>query len=213
MQLRKVILPPAISLLLLIGVIYGMGSCMAALPQPYRVHGPWVVETVPEREIVVVKPASDPPLTISLFSWGAVFSEGDRKIGTLKYDRVYYVLADAHNSPVWRMTCHDTYVAVADPRGDELFRIVSRPGGVDLVDAQGPLMSSIVVFGDGASLLSSDGTLLAYTVATPSTMELRTPERTLIRVPSRSVAPAGLTAAALPSFGRLERAALMIMVK
>ena len=43
------ILPPAISLLLLIGVIYGMGSCMAALPQPYRVHGPWVVETVPER--------------------------------------------------------------------------------------------------------------------------------------------------------------------
>ncbi len=213
MNLPKVILPPTLALLFLIVVIYGMGSCMASIPQAYRVKGPWVIETVPEREVVVVEPASDSPMTISLFSWGALFSQGDQELGTLRYERVNYTLRDSHNVPIWKMTSHDTYVAVGDPRGNELFRIVTRADGIKLIDAKGTLISSIVVSGDCASLFSPGGTLLATTVTTPSGMELRTPEGTVMRIPDRSVSPAGLAAAGLPSFDRLERSALMIMVK
>jgi hypothetical protein len=212
MHLPKVILPPALSLLLLITVIYGMGSCMTALPQPYRVRGPWVVETIPERE-VVVETVSDTPMTISLFSWGARFSEDGRELGTLKYDRVSYILWDAESVPIWKITNHDTYVAVTDPRGDELFRIVSRTEGVDLVDAHGELIAFIAVSGDRASLTAADGTLFVKTEATPPGRQLLAPGGTVIRVSDRSISPAGLVAATLPSFDRLERAALMIMVK
>ncbi len=212
MQLPKVILPPALSLLLFITIIYGMGSCTAGLPQPYRVRGPWVVETVPEQEIIV-EATSDTPMTISLFSWGARFSQDGRELGTLKYDRVSYILRDAYGTKIWKMTCHDTYVAVADPGGDELFRIVSRVGGVDLIDARGSLISSIDVSGDCASLTAPDGSLLADTTLTASGRELRTGEGTVMRISNRTASPAGLIAATLPSFSPLERAALMIMVK
>jgi hypothetical protein len=212
LQLPKVILPPALSLLLFIAVIYGMGSCMAVLPQPYRVRGPWVVETVPERE-VVVETASDAPVTISLFSWGASFSRDGSEFGTLKYERVYYVLRDAYGVPVWKMTCHDTYVAVADPRGNELFRIVNRTDGIDIVDARGALIAYIAVSGDRASLTAPDGSILAETTLNGSGRELRSPEGVVVRVSDRSISPAGLIAATLPSFDPLEHAALMIMVK
>lgn len=212
MQLQKVILPPALALLLLIAVIYGMGSCMAGLPQPYQVRGPWVVETIPEQEILV-ETASDTPMTISLFSWGARFSRAGREFGTLTYERVYYVLRDADGDPVWRMISHDTYVMVADPRGNELFRIVSRVGGVDLIDPRGAIISSITIAGDSAFMAASDGSLLAEAAPTAFGRELCTPEGTLMRVSNRTVSPAGLIAATLPSFTPLERAALLIMVK
>ncbi|MBN2223968.1 MAG: hypothetical protein JW765_04760 [Deltaproteobacteria bacterium] len=213
MNLPKVMLPPALSLLFLIVIIYGMGSCMAAIPQAYRVNGPWVIETTPEREIVVEETGSDSPTTISLFSWGALFSQADREIGALRYERVNYTLRDSHNLPIWTITSHDTYVLVADPQGKELFRIVSRTNDVEFIDPQGKLISSIVISGDGASLFSADGTFLAATVTTPLGMELCTPRGTVMRVSNSSVSPAGLVAAALPSFDRLERAALIIMVK
>ena len=212
MHLPKVILPPALSLLLFITIIYGMGSCMAELPQPYRVRGPWVVETIPEQEIIV-ETTSDTPMTISLFSWGARFSRDGRELGTLKYDRVSYILRDAYGVKIWKMTSHDTYVLVTDPRGDELFRIVSRVGGVDLIDARGVLISSIAVSGDCASLTAPDGSLLADTALTASGRELRTGEGTVMRISNRTASPAGLIASTLPSFDPLERAALMIMVK
>jgi hypothetical protein len=213
MNLPKVILPPALALSFLIVVIYGMGSCMASIPQAYRVKGPWVVETEPERRIVVVEAESDSPMTISLFSWGALFSQGDQELGKLSYERVNYVLKDSHNVPRWKMTSHDTYVAVDDPQGKRLFEIVTLSNSIKLIDAKGTLISTIVISGDCASLFSPDGTLLARAVTTPSGLELHTPEGTVMRVPDRSVSPAGLVAAGLPSFDRLERAALMIMVK
>jgi hypothetical protein len=213
MNLPKVILPPALSLLFLIAVIYGMGSCMASIPQAYRVKGPWVVETQPERTIVVTESGTDVPITVSLFSWGALFSQGDREMGTLRYERVYYVLRDSHNVAIWRMTSHDTYVAVDDPGGKTLFKIVTLKDRVEIVDAKGRLTSIIVTADDRAALLDIDGATLAEAVPTPSGMDLRAPEGTLMRLPGRSVSPAGLVAAALPQFDRLERAALMIMVK
>ncbi len=213
MNLPKVMLPPALSLLFLIVVIYGMGSCMSSIPQAYRVKGPWVIETTPEREVMVVEAEADWPMTISLFSWGALFSQGGYKLGTLKYERVNYTLRDAHNTPIWKMTSHDTYVMVTDPRGKELFRIVSRANDIRFIDARGDLISSIVISGDRASLLAADATLLAEAEITPSGMELRTPEGALMAATDRSLSPAGFVATALPSFNRLERAALMIMVK
>jgi hypothetical protein len=213
MNLPKVILPPALALSFLIVVIYGMGSCMASIPQVYRVKGPWVIETVPERRIVVVETESDSPMTISLFSWGALFSQGDQELGKLTYERVNYVLKDSHNVPIWKMTSHDTYVAVDDPEGKTLYKIVLHKDRVEIVDAKGMLVSIIVTSGDRAALLDADGTTLAEAVSTPSGMELRTTEGTVMRVPNRSVSPAGLVAAGLPSFDQLERAALMIMVK
>jgi hypothetical protein len=213
MNLPRGMLLPALTLLFLIAVIYGMGSCMAVIPQAYRIKGPWVVETTPERQITVEGTEFDAPMTISLFSWGALFSEGGRELGALKYERVNYTLRDSHNLPIWKMTSHDTYVMVADPRGRELFRIVSGTRDIELVDPWGGLIASIVVTGDHASLFSPDGALLAETAATPSGMELFGPDGTLLTVRDRSISPAGLAAAALPSFDRLERAALMIMVK
>jgi len=213
MNLPKVILPPALSLSVLVIIIYGMGSCMAAVPEKYRVQGPWVVETTPERRIAVIDADLDSPMTISLFSWGALFSLSDRELGTLKYERVNYALRDSHNVLIWKMTSHDTYVAVADSRDDELFRIVRYKERIDFVDPRGRVFSSIILSGDAASLYSADGTLLATAVATPSGTELRTREGTTIFISDRALSPAGLAAAGLPSFDRLERAVLMIMVK
>ncbi len=204
---------PALALLFLITVIYGMGSCVAVIPQAYRIKGPWVVETTPERRVVVNGAEFDAPMTISLFSWGALFSEGDRELGALKYERVNYTLRDSHNLPIWTMTSHDTHVVVADPRGRELFRIVSRAHDIVLVDPYGGLIVSIVVTGDRASLFSADGALLARTTTTPSGMELLGSDGTLLAVCDGSLSPAGLASAALVSFDPLERAALMIMVK
>jgi|GEM_PF-4551700 len=213
MHLPKVILPPALALLLLIAIIYGMGSCVAVLPQPYRVRGPWVVETVPERE-VVVETASETPLTISLFSWGARFSEADRELGTLKYDRVSYILRDAYGTPIWKMTCHDTYVEVADPRGNELFRIVGRPDGADLVDAHGAPVAFITVSDGCASLTDPDGSLLARTAENGTDWGLVDADgEILMRLSDRSISPAGIAAAGIPMFDTLERAVLLIMVK
>ncbi len=213
MNLPKVILPPAISLFVLVIVIYGLGSCMAAVPEAYRVRGPWVVETTPERVIAVTDTESGAPVTISLFSWGARFSQDDLILGTLKYERVNYALRDSHNVLIWNMTSHDTYVAVTDRHNNELFRIVRYAERIEFVDARGNLSSSILISGDSASLYSADGDLLATTITTPDGTELHTPEGMTLFVSDRAVSPAGLVAAGLPSLGRLERTALMIMVK
>jgi len=198
---------------MLVIIIYWMGSCMAAVPEPYRVQGPWVVETTPERVIAVVEADIAPPMSISLFSWGARFSLDDRDLGSLRYERINYALRDSHNVLVWKMTAHDTYVAVADSRDDRLFSIVRYKERIEFIDAQGRLFSSIVISGDSAFLYSAEGTLLATAITTPSGTELRTAEGTIIFISDRAVSPAGLAAAGLPSFNRLERAALMIMVK
>jgi hypothetical protein len=213
MNLPKIILPPALCLIVLVIIIYGMGSCMAAVPEPYRVQGPWVVETKPEREVDVFEAGLGSPMTISLFSWGALFTLDNRDLGSLRYDRVYYALRDDHNVMVWKMTSHDTYVAVTDPHGDELFNIMRYKDRIDFVDSHGVLFSRIVIAGDSASLFSADGARLATAITTPSGIELQTPGGAIVFISDRAVSPAGLVASALPSFDRLERAALMIMVK
>ncbi len=176
MNLPKVILPPALSLLLLVVVIYGIGSCMASVPQAYRVRGPWVVETTPEREIVVADEELGAPLTISIFSWGAIFSSDDHDLGTLRYERVYYTLRDSSNALVWKMTSHDTCVVVTDVQNSELFRIVRYRDRIEFVDGQGQLFAYVLISGGTASLHTADGSLIATATAMPSGSELRTPD-------------------------------------
>ena len=213
MSLPKVLLPPALSLGLLLVIIYGLGSCMSSLPESYRPKRLVDYGAFPEKQIMVVEPEGGSNMTISLFSWGARFSEGAGVLGTLKYERVYYALRDFRGALVWKIISHDTYIAISNPTGDDTLTIARKKGCIELTDAKGKPVSSILL-GDGtASLLSPDGDLIVRAGTTESGAELLNPDGKTLLVSGLPISPAGLCCAALTQFSPVERAALMVMVK
>jgi hypothetical protein len=213
MNLPKVLLPPIVSLALLFVVIYGLGSCMADIPDEYRPKRLAENGLFPEKIITMYVPGDASPRTIALFSWGARFREGDESLGALKYERVYYTLRDRRGAVIWKMTSHDTYVLVADAAGTKLFTVNRERDRVIFVDPDGKVLCTISLADGAASLLAADGALIARAAPTESGAELTDPSgATLLTIDPR-ISPAGLCCFALSEYDPLERAALMVMVK
>ncbi len=213
MNLPKVIGPPALSLFFLVVLVYGMGNFMSVLPDQYRPKGLSDDAVSPEKLITVTGNEGDPPVTISLFSWGARFSQGHADIGTLRYERVYYALRDSRGALIWKLVSHDTYVAVTDPQDKEVLKIVRKKDSIEFLDRDGKLISYMILGDTSASLYTPAGVLLARSELTRSGTALFDRAGNKILSTDLPLSPAGLSSAALSPYDPVERAALMIMVK